>query len=112
MSRRQLSTTERIAAPRGPARSLPMWIQLRRPDAVHRYALRRQQQLDSFKNVRQIVGNQYTNLFLLTGNGSPPLRRTSRRRLRLSECPESKVHIENKSVILSEAYFSGVESLP
>jgi hypothetical protein len=86
--------------------------QLRRPDAVHRNALRRQQQLDSFKNVRLIVGNQYTNLFLLTGNGSPPLRRTSRRRLRLSECPESKVHIENKSVILSEAYFSGVESLP
>jgi len=36
LSRRQLSTTERMAATRGPACSLPMWIQFALPTAIGR----------------------------------------------------------------------------
>src|ERR1039458_1454526 len=36
LSRRQVSTMERIAATRGPAFSCPMWVQLRRPIATGR----------------------------------------------------------------------------
>ena len=36
LSRRQVSTMERIAATRGPAFSCPMWVQLRRPMATGR----------------------------------------------------------------------------
>ena len=38
LSRRQVSTTETIAATRGPACSLPMCIQLWRPNAIGRMA--------------------------------------------------------------------------
>jgi hypothetical protein len=45
-----------------------------RANTVHCYALGRQQQLDSLKNVRLIVGNQNPDLLLLIGDGLPPLQ--------------------------------------
>ena len=62
--------------------------QLRRAHAIHLNALRRQQQLDGFENVRLIVGNQNANSFLLTWNGPPPLRPPWRRRLKFRTPPE------------------------
>ena len=62
--------------------------QLRRPNTVHRNALRSQQQFDGLKDMRLIVGNQNANSLLFTWNGPPPgkhrfsLRRLSLRGLR------------------------------
>ena len=46
--------------------------QLRRAHAIDVDPLRLEQQLDGFKNVRLIVGNQNPDFFLLSGDGMPP----------------------------------------
>jgi len=57
--------------------------QLRRSGGIDRDSLRLEEQFDCLKDVRLIVGDQYTNFFLLTRNGSPPQSLTLGPRLKI-----------------------------
>jgi hypothetical protein len=55
--------------------------QLRRTDAVYVDARGAQKELNGLKDMGLIVGNQNPDSILLTGDGPPPVRRFSLRRL-------------------------------
>ena len=48
---------------------------LRRAHTIHLDAVRAEQQLHGFQDVRLIVGNQYPDWFILIGDDLPPPRR-------------------------------------
>src|SRR6185437_7823321 len=46
--------------------------ELRRAHAIHQHALRLQQQLHGFEDMRLVVGYEYSDLWLLVRNVNPP----------------------------------------